>query len=289
MNNTHQIIDVLPQMNITKQTLYNIDNVPVIFSDNQIASNESNIFANIHWHHGLEIMFFKEGILENIIDGKIIRENVDDIIVINAKALHSTRSVSKASNYYGLVIDKELCLKYGFALSDYYIKPEISDMRILNLIRDIKKEFEDKNKHFEAMITSKTLEILTILFRDYAFKKNKTSNNKNIEIVKQGIRYIRENLSNNITIDDVAKSAGYSKYYFCRIFKEITKSTISSYVNISRVNEAHRLISEEGFSVGQAACECGFDDISYFTKIFKKYVGVLPSQIKSQSTTLKDQ
>jgi len=55
------------------------------------------------------------------------------------------------------------------------------------------------------------------------------------------------------------------------------------------VNEAHRLISEEGFSVGQAACECGFDDISYFTKIFKKYVGVLPSQIKSQSTTLKDQ
>lgn len=287
MNTAHQM-NINQSMNIIHQNLHNVDNVPVIFSDNQIASGEPNLFANIHWHSGLEIMLFKEGTLENIIDDKIVRENINDVVVINAKTLHSTRSVSKIAKYYGLVIDKELCIKYGFALSDYYIKSEINDTRITTLIEDIKREFENKSEHFEAMITAKILEILSILFRDYAFKKNKAFNNKNIEMVKQGIRYIRDNFANTITIDDVAKNAGYSKYHFCRIFKEITKSTISSYINMCRVNEARRLISEEGFSVGRAACECGFDDISYFTKIFKKYLGVLPSQIKSHEASLED-
>ena len=132
------------------------------------------------------------------------------------------------------------------------------------------------------MITAKTLEILTILFRDYAYKKNATSMNNNIEMVKQGIRYIRANLSNNITVDDVANSAGYSKYYFSRVFKEITQSTISSYINISRVNEAHKLISDNGFSISRAACECGFNDISYFTKVFKKYVGLTPRDYRKK-------
>ena len=280
MNTAHQMY-VNQSMNIIHQKLHNIDNIPVIFSYNHIAASEPNLFANIHWHSGLEIMLFKEGTIENIIDDKIVRENVNDIIVINAKTLHSTRSVSKIAKYYGLIIDKELCIKYGFALSDYYIKSEINDTRITTLIEDIKREFENKSEHFEAMVTAKTLEMLTILFRDYSFKKNKAFNNKNTEMVKQGIKYIRDNFANRITVEDVAKSVGYSKYYFCRIFKEITKSTIGSYINICRVNEAHRLISEEGVSVGRAACECGFDDISYFTKIFKKYIGVLPSKIRN--------
>ena len=110
-------------MNLIHQNLYKMDNVPVIFSYNHIASSEANLFPHIHWHDGLEIMFFNDGVIENHIDDKIIRENVNDILVINAKTLHSTRSVTKKSKYYALVIDNDLCTKYGFALSDYYIKP----------------------------------------------------------------------------------------------------------------------------------------------------------------------
>lgn len=275
-------------MDVASKKIYKADHVPVEFHDIDLIALKSP-FSHIHWHENIEIMFFIDGISENIIDNNVVQENTNDIVVINAGVLHGTRAISKNAKYYALIIDKDTCYKYGFVLSDYYIKSEINDVRLFSLVDEIQNEFTAKKEHYEAIITAKTLEMLTILFRDYSFKKNNLKHNKNVEMVKNGIRYIKNNYTKNITIDDVAKSTGYSKYYFCRSFKEITKYTIGSYINSLRVNAAYKLIAKKGLNVSQAACECGFDDISYFTKIFKKYTGVLPSQIKAKDIALEDE
>lgn len=269
-------------MDVLCKKIYKLNNVPVEFHDIDLGTLEPIDFPHIHWHENIEILFFIDGIVENMIDDTIMQENANDIVVINTGVLHGTRSVSRKAKYYALIIDKDICNKYGFILSDYYVKPEINDIRLFTLVDEIKKEFEKKPHHFEAAITAKTLDILTILFRDYSYKKENSKRNRNIEMVKAGIRYIKNNYTNNITVDDVAKNVGYSKYHFCRNFKEITKYTVGSYINFLRINKAYKLISEKGVTIGQAACECGFDDISYFTKIFKKYTDMLPSQVKAK-------
>ena len=268
----------------SERKIFRTKNVPVEFHEISIVSSGITLFPKIHWHKSLEILFFKEGVCENLIDDKIIQENSGDIVIFNAESLHCTKPVSSYAKYYCLIIDPNICNQFNFTVSEYYLKTEINDMRLFSLIEEIQNEFTNKNDHYEAAITAKVLEILTILFRDYSSRKKNLNpkHNKNIEMIKNGIRYIKDNYTQNISIDDVAQSTGYSKYYFCHCFKEITKYTVNSYINRLRVDMAYKLISEKGYSVSDAAVECGFDDISYFTKIFKKYTSKLPSHVKKK-------
>ena len=127
---------------------------------------------------------------------------------------------------------------------------------------------------------SEVIEILTLLYRKYQFTKTRYIKNKNIEMVKSGISYIKKHFYEQPSVDDIANHAGYSKYYFCRCFKEITGYTVNSYINSVKIEHAKELLTTHNQSVSEVSEICGFSDISYFTKIFKKYTGVLPSKLK---------
>ena len=66
--------------------------------------------------------------------------------------------------------------------------------------------------------------------------------------------------------------------YFCRFFKEFTNITPIDYINRLRIENAAHSLLEAGFTVTEAALDNGFNDISYFSKIFKKYKGVSPKR-----------
>ena len=71
-----------------------------------------------------------------------------------------------------------------------------------------------------------------------------------------------------------------SKYYFCRIFKNITGSTVIKYLNMYRCMKARELLSSGKYTVSEAALECGFENMSYFSKTYKAYSGSVPSMAK---------
>ena len=70
---------------------------------------------------------------------------------------------------------------------------------------------------------------------------------------------------------------GISKYYLSREFKSFTGRTIFDTINTFRCADAKHLISK-GATVSEAAAACGLENLSYFSRTFKKYVGKLPSQ-----------
>jgi AraC-like DNA-binding protein len=59
-----------------------------------------------------------------------------------------------------------------------------------------------------------------------------------------------------------------------------TGKTLVEYINIVRCEHARELLSSGSFNVGESAEQCGFQDISYFSRIYKKYIGILPSEEK---------
>ena len=84
-----------------------------------------------------------------------------------------------------------------------------------------------------------------------------------------------------ITIDEVAKRTGYSKYHFCSRFKSLTGMTYLNYLNSVRVSYACQLL-QQGESV-QAVCRAtGFENVSYFIQMFKKIQHVTPYQYACQ-------
>ena len=103
---------------------------------------------------------------------------------------------------------------------------------------------------------------------------------KSGEITKKAIRYISKNYATDLTLPEVAEHVHLNPAYFSSLFKQSTGSSFKEYLNLVRVEESKRLLSNTDFSIMDIAQAVGFEDQSYFTKIFKKYTGLTPRQYR---------
>ena len=99
-------------------------------------------------------------------------------------------------------------------------------------------------------------------------------------IIESVMKYVNENLSSDINLDDISKMNYISKNHLCRVFKKHTGTTLISYITSRRISEAKKFLSE-GYDVKDTCEKCGFNDYSHFIKTFKKIVGVPPKQYSS--------
>lgn len=103
---------------------------------------------------------------------------------------------------------------------------------------------------------------------------------KNSEVIKKAIQYISKNYANNLSLDLVASQVHLNPTYFSTLFKQSTGSSFKEYLNMVRVEESKRLLSNTDYSLIDIAVATGFEDQSYFTKVFKKYTGLTPKQFR---------
>ena len=95
--------------------------------------------------------------------------------------------------------------------------------------------------------------------------------------IRKTIRLIKSNYDQPLELKDVAKEAGMSKFHFSRTFKFYTGKTFKAYLHEVRIEKAKKLLKEKDMNVTRVLFEVGFNDHSYFNKIFRKIVGVTPS------------
>lgn len=99
-------------------------------------------------------------------------------------------------------------------------------------------------------------------------------NNKEIQRV---LKYINDNYRTRILLEDLASLANLNRSYLCRLFKKETGHSVVEYITWLRVERA-RTLMDEGYSyVKEIAEKVGFDDQFYFTRVFKKTLGISPS------------
>lgn len=103
---------------------------------------------------------------------------------------------------------------------------------------------------------------------------------KNHQII-QGIKeFIRKNYSKNLTLEEIAASVYRSPYYVSRIFKEEQAITVMDYVTQVRVEEAKKLLRNPCYQIDEIAEKLGYNDASYFSKVFRRNVGMSPTQFR---------
>lgn len=103
---------------------------------------------------------------------------------------------------------------------------------------------------------------------------------KGNEITKKAIRYISQNFSKSLTLDEVADHVHLNPAYFSTLFKQSTGSSFKEYLNMVRIEESKRLLSNTDYSIIDISLATGFEDQSYFSKVFKKYTGLTPKQYR---------
>ena len=112
-------------------------------------------------------------------------------------------------------------------------------------------------------------------FVNYSFD---FSSIKHSDTVYKVIQYIRSNYFKKISLDEISKYVNFSKTYLSRIFKEETGQNISMYMNKVRIEKAKLFLTDKSTSLVDVANSVGFEDQSYFTKVFKSIVGTSPKK-----------
>ena len=94
--------------------------------------------------------------------------------------------------------------------------------------------------------------------------------------------YLNDNITNTVTLDVISENIGVSKYYLHRIFKEIMAKTPLEYLTWIRLNKAKNKLKHSRNSIFEIAVDCGFENSSYFSNVFKKHIGISPSEYRYQ-------
>ncbi len=98
--------------------------------------------------------------------------------------------------------------------------------------------------------------------------------------VNTAIRYIQENYQSDLDIDTICNSISFSKYYFCKLFKEHTGMTVHQYVTEFRINKSKELLSYSKLSIAAVANSVGFKNTLTYTRSFEKLVHMTPSEYR---------
>lgn len=155
-------------------------------------------------------------------------------------------------------------LKYG--VTDYLLKPiSLDDLNeALVNAREIiykKRSVISRNSDIENAIDIST---------DEAIKDS---------TVVEMIRFVKDNYQDKISISDLSKKLAYSESMLNRKFKKEVHITFNEYLNRYRINKAIELLKNSDYNITEISYMCGYSSAKYFSRVFKKYLGISPSDV----------
>jgi len=258
-----------------------------------------------NWHSDVEFIYCISGEAKMFCDGETYELKPGDLFVVNPYKPHAMY-VNSLMKYQCLIVGEQFCKENGIPIENLYFQEYIRDGKMEDNFRKVaevyraaytdrkmqpvsrepygteafRKELaENHTKTGDvARIRYEVLGFLIALCDHYVLDhQNDRKDTPAVKRVMEATIYIRRNLADTITLDELADHVGICKSHFSREFKKVTNMTIVEYINFLRCKEAKRLIMA-GNSVSEAAGNAGFRNMSYFTKTYKRYMGEYPSR-----------
>ena len=254
-----------------------------------------------HWHSDFEIMYMDfDGVAQ--IDSEIIEFKRGDAVFVNKERIHTVTAHSDGLLYV-LIFDFEYL---DFSNDDFcqaeiidalknkvYLFPRFSDLsvelreEITAILQNIITVYASDIRGKELKIKCYIYEMIFLLYSHDAFivRTGNRANPMMFTYVKNMITFMEQNFTKLITIDDMSKSIGISKYYFIKIFKQVTGVTPIIYLKNLRVNSSKEFLTK-GYSVTDACFISGFNNVSYYIRKFKEQSHITPKQFQNEKSNL---
>ncbi len=261
------------------------------------AHNKKGIIFPSHWHEHIEFLYVKSG--EGIIECNQAPLNVKkgDLIVVNSGELHCGFCITGEISYYCLIVAPELVHSSMPDICDIkYISPikqnlilfenRISDdAGISECIRLIADEYENRRIGFELSIKALVYRMLVILIREHVRTMLPPSGcarrMREMGRLAGVFEYIENNFYRSITGGELAKMLNVSISRFSHLFREAAATSVTEYINSVRIRRAADLLGSTDLNITQAAMASGYNDVNYFTRQFKRHMGISPSAFRS--------
>ncbi|WP_133257578.1 AraC family transcriptional regulator [Paenibacillus montanisoli] len=255
-----------------------------------------------HWHEEAEFLAVESGEAVFQIGLSTYEVRAGEVLFIPGGELHGGYALNGAAcTYAALVFDMEWLLSHGDSATLQVLEP-IRRGRLLpepHAVKDTELA-SALYSHLERLLSlehsddpAKPLRLkagLYELFAEYvsrdAFSRSEPRSPLDAhtqERLKAVLTYIDTHYARKLTIKELAHEAGMSEGHFTRVFKSFMRKTPVEYINLLRIRIAAALLAERKTSVGEAALETGFDNFSYFCKIFRTVYQCTPSEYRQRN------
>ena len=240
-----------------------------------------------HYHDFHKIIVFVSGKVTYHIEGKAYHLKPQDILLVSQGAIHKPEIDPSVpyERYIFWIRDDLSCQELNTCFqkaNDRSFNLVRADSALQERLKDLLPEIEQtlKNKHFGDTVLRNALFTQFMIYINRIFLRTSSSPDKKTYSsdtqVEQLLKYINRNLSENLSIDQLANRFFFSKYHMMRKFKNETGYTIHNYITSKRLLMARSLISQ-GMPVMKAAQASGFHDYTTFVRAYKKQFGKAPS------------
>ncbi len=156
---------------------------------------------------------------------------------------------------------------------------------------DVLQIFGHNSGYLSAIETSRTLDdlsaFLTSIFYRFVGYVFDFSSFEHSDILQKTINFVRENYADKITLEDAAAHVGLSRSYLSTIFKDELGTSFTDYVNTLRVEKSKELLLNPSLSLADIADLVGYNDQSYYTKVFTRATGASPGQYRKKRGKIK--
>ncbi len=158
---------------------------------------------------------------------------------------------------------------------DYFVKP-VNDKSLASILLQV-EALGDVNVNRENRKLVLPRSLVQGCENDTSSEngRDKTKN-----AIEKAIFYLNNNLSKKIIAKEVASHCGMSPFHFSRSFKQVCGVTFSDYLLERRITKAKELIYDHNVSITSVCYDVGFRDLSYFSRVFKRYHGMTPSEYR---------
>lgn len=254
--------------------------------------DESHVRYNMpfHWHKEMELIRIVRGRFLIKMEDEEICAETGDLILIQEGCIHG--GIPENCEYECIVFDVQSLLMHTDVCRSYIRNVTLHKIVLQNhftatdrAIQPAAKQLFDTMKNTapgsELMILGALFQFFGIIFLNCFYTEASgaaNSGSRKMAQLKPVLEYIDSAYGSFVSLEDLSRIAGMTPKYFCRYFHSVIHRTPMDYLNYYRIEQARHQLSVSELSVTEVAYACGFNDVSYFIKTFKRYTGITPGR-----------
>lgn len=256
--------------------------------------------VDCHWHDEAEFFFVLEGNVMFQVDEELFEVKAGEAVFIDGGDIHAAHAHGdEGCSFFALVFGSSLLASVGYdAIQDNTVLPyqerKATFPRVLRRSTSVETGLLDhlgaireccisQLPGFEAAVKGHLLLMMHEMIAGGLAQDRRISNHSStsrMERLKKVLIYIQQHYDKPIRLRELADLIPMSEGQFCRFFKSMTGHTPVDYVNSYRIRQAAGMLIQSERKISDIALEVGFDNISYFIRVFRKTMRCSPSAFR---------
>lgn len=249
----------------------------------------------VHWHNSIEILYVMKGKLYVTIDSDKYELVEKDIEIINIDEAHSIYSADDENKVVIFHIDPNYFEKYYSDIQNMFFYTNTSDDNgqegeeydeLRTFLARIVCEAVQRQDDYDEEIEEILIKLLYHLINNFHYltseREDLKEKEEQLERYHRITKYIYNNYNDNITLQDIAKKEFLSTHYLSHEIKDTTGYSFTDLLNLTRVDEALKLLIDSDKTISEISEEVGFSHTRYLNKHFKIHFKCSPTQYRKK-------